>query len=90
MFCLLIYYRGYLGSDQYGSAVFGVAVCKKFNWLGLISSALAMFLQAAIDSSRLTFSACVRVTIALRFFTAASARPLDSGLCVDANLFCFS
>ena len=44
-----------------------------------------MFLHAAIVSSKLAFSSCVRVTMALRFFTAVSARPLDSGLCADAS-----
>ena len=48
-------------------------------------SALAMFLQAATASSRFAFSACVRVTMAFRFLTAASASPFDSGLCAEAS-----
>ena len=52
-----------------------------------------MFLQAAIASSRLTFSSCVRVTMALRFFTVAFARPLDLGYVqlqahAELSLFC--
>ena len=57
----------------------------KNNWLGLMPSALAMFLQAATASSRFAFSVCVRVTMAFRFLTAASASPFDSGLCAEAS-----
>ena len=47
-----------------------------------------MFLEAAIASSKLAFSACVRVTIALRFYTASLARLLDSRLCADTSSCC--
>ena len=57
----------------------------KNSWPGLIPSAVAMFLHAAIASSRFAFSAWVRVLIAFKFLTAASARPLDSGLCAEAS-----
>ena len=40
-----------------------------------------MFLQAATASARFSLVACVRVTRLFIFLTAASASPLDSGLC---------
>ena len=84
MFCVCVLPRDLLsrlievGSVYIGSFWRGSIL--KNNLLGLIPSVLDMLLQATIASSRLAFSACVRVKIALRFVTAASARPLDYGL----------
>ena len=55
------------------------------SWLGETPSSLGMFLQAATAAVKLSLLRAHRVTKLLRFLTAASARPLRSGLYGDES-----